>query len=280
MGIYNRDYIREDRPGRLTRSDESVLPWIIGFNVAVYVLNVMSEGTVNAWLRLDPRFLTSRFEIWRLLSYGFCHANTGHIFFNMYALWLFGKFVEPIFGAREFLTFYLTGILAAAVGFLIFAAVKQQPMSSVGASGGVMAVTILAAMHFPRMEVLLMLVLPIQLRYLAIGVVLIDVLGVVEQRSNVANAAHLGGAAFGFLYGRMGWRLTGWFGRWRSTFRRKPDVRIFHPEPDQPGDVVPEETVDRLLKKISEQGESSLTDHERELLALASRQARRRQNRS
>src|SRR5207237_381134 len=73
-------------------------------------------------------------ELWRLLTYGFCHVNTSHIFFNMFSLWLFGKYVEPIYGAREFLAFYLVGILISGLAFLGFDAAHAVPHGTIGAS--------------------------------------------------------------------------------------------------------------------------------------------------
>lgn len=276
MGIYNRDYIREDRPGML-RADDTVIPWIIGINVLVYLVDAASERQVSRLFDLSLDSLWPRPELWRLLTYGFCHANTGHILFNMIGLWMFGRFVEPIYRAREFLAFYLAGIVISGLAFLVIDGAVNESLRMVGASGGVMAVTVLAAMHFPTAQVVFMYVIPMQLRYMAIIYVLLDVVGVLGGSRGIANSAHLGGASFGFVYCRNGWRVLSWLPalRWPRWPRRKASVRIYKPEEESPG-IISEETVDRLLQKIHEQGEASLTDEERALLLAASKQKKTR----
>ncbi|MCC7420095.1 MAG: rhomboid family intramembrane serine protease [Planctomycetaceae bacterium] len=276
MGIYNRDYIREDRPGML-RADDTVIPWIIGLNVLIFLVDRASQGQVNRLFALSLDNLYPRPEVWRLVTYGFCHGDTGHIFFNMFSLWLFGRFVEPIYRAREFLAFYLAGIVISGLAFLAIDGAVNESLSTIGASGGVSAVTILTAMHFPTVQILVMFVIPIQLRYLAIIQVLMDVVGLAGGNSGVANSAHLGGAAFAFVYYRNGWRVLNWLPalKWPRWPRRKASVRIYQPEEESAG-IISEETVDRLLQKIHEQGEASLTDEERALLVAASKQKKTR----
>lgn len=275
MGIYSRDYIREDRPGFL-RADGSVIPWLIGVNVVVFLLNQASQQEVNRWLALDLDRLWPRPELWRLVTYGFCHGSTGHIFYNMISLWVFGRFIEPIYGPREFLGFYLAGILAAGLAFLGLDGAVGVAQGTIGASGGTMAVTILAAMHFPTARILMFFIIPIELRYLAILTVALDVLGFLGGSMGVANSAHLGGAAFGFLYYKCGWRVLNWLPGFRFRWpRRKAAVRIFQPE-DEGSPIVSEETVDAILRKITAQGEASLTDEERSQLIAASRQKKAR----
>jgi membrane associated rhomboid family serine protease len=278
MGIYNRDYIREDRPG-LLRADDTVIPWIISLNVLIFLVDIASQRQVSRLFALSLDHLYPRPEVWRLVTYGFCHGDTGHIFFNMFSLWMFGRFVEPIYRAREFLAFYLAGIVISGLAFLAIDGVSNDSLSTIGASGGVSAVTILTAMHFPTVQVMIMFVIPLQLRYLAIMQVLLDVVGLAGGSRGVANSAHLGGAAFGFLYYRNGWRVTSWLPsfrlRWPRWPRRKAAVRIYKPDEEGPG-IISEETVDRLLQKIHEHGEASLTDEERALLVAASQQKKTR----
>src|SRR5690554_977669 len=56
------------------------------------------------------------FRIWQVITYMFMHGGLGHIFFNMFALFMFGPVLEQIFGSRRFLNFYLiTGLGALAL---------------------------------------------------------------------------------------------------------------------------------------------------------------------
>ena len=218
---------------------------------------------------------------WRLITYGFCHDRTDlfHLAFNMICLWMFGRLIEGIYGRREFLWIYLLGVLISGVCHLAWQLASggdATPM--VGASGGVMAVMVLSAIHFPRMKVLLMMIIPVELGILVVGLVALDVLramGVFGGATHIAYMAHLGGAAFGFVYFRSGTRLSsGWerfadrFGVWRRRVAR-PSVRMYQPPVDGFDDQV-----DAILEKISREGEASLTDRERELLMEASRRKR------
>ena len=216
---------------------------------------------------------------WRIVTYGFCHDKSSplHIIFNMFVLWMFGRLIESIYGRREFLCFFLAGIVASAACHLALQQFLGDVIPVIGASGGVMAVTIIAAMHYPRMQVRLLFFpfFPIQMRYMAIGIVVMDALGLFNSGSSTAHAAHLGGAAFGFLYHRFDWRisgilirLSGLAGYWKKRAAR-PQVKVYRPPVDGLDDQV-----DAILEKISRDGEESLTDRERRTLIEASRRKR------
>jgi membrane associated rhomboid family serine protease len=297
MGIYSRDYLRETPPpthgSRGFGGTER--PWAIKFlliaNIAVFLLQKLFEqpamwngmpirySPVTEWLSLSWGDL-QHFQLWRLLTYGFCHdpGNIGHIAFNLFGLWMFGRLIEPIYGSREFLSFYLASVLAGGLGHILAGFAFGNPnVPVVGASGGVVAVVILTAIHYPRMTVLLMMVFPIQMRWLAVMYIAVDVIGLLDVSSGVAHGAHLGGAAFALLYWSRKWRVSDWWSRWGQGVnwqlpKRQPHVKLYTPadEPDF------DDRVDRILAKISEQGESSLTADEREILKTASRRARGR----
>lgn len=274
MGIYNRDYLRDDGRSTLSSFNQDwALRFLLAVNIGVFLLqNLAPQVTASLSLSLaDVR----HFEVWRLLTYGFCHAGISHIFWNMFGLWIFGKYLEPIYGSREFLAFYLVGILISGLCHLLFEALSHIPAPAIGASGGVMAVTMLAAMHFPRMQMLIFFVLPIELRWLAVLYVVADVAGLTGGGTGVAHAAHLGGAAFGVAYRYFHWRILSWSGGWklpRPRLKRRPKLRVYQPEP--PANL--EAEVDRILAKIHDHGEASLTDQERETLRTASRKYKHR----
>ncbi|MFN0198365.1 MAG: rhomboid family intramembrane serine protease [Planctomycetaceae bacterium] len=277
MGIHNRDYVREDWSPTAARNwgERSVLQSLLIVNVVVFVMQNASP-TVTDWLDLSLHDL-QRFQIWRLLTYGFCHETSGlgHLVFNMIGLWLFGRVVEPIYGHREFLWFYLASIVASGICHIMFQLGSGEPFGVVGASGGVYAVTILAAIHYPRMTILFMMILPVELRWLAVFYIVSDVLGLVNGGSGIANAAHLGGAAFAALYYYNQWRISTWFSFRGFKFRlprRSPKIKLHQPEPEENLDS----KVDALLQKIHQQGEASLTDAERKLLKDASERYKNR----
>jgi membrane associated rhomboid family serine protease len=300
MGVYDRDYYRNDPPGgKLMGGVAPICKWLIAINVVVFVLQTLTTdgpqagmGTVTDWLKLSPDRVIRHWEWWRLLTYAFCHADLMHLAGNMWFLWMVGSQVEPIYGQREFLRFYLTGALLSGLGFLGFGLIVGRGAPSLGASGAVMAVAMLCAMYYPSMKILIMFVLPVELRWLVAAYVVFDMypmlleLGGGQSLDHVAHSAHLAGLAYGFLYKHFDLRFSRLLAEWnwprwkrlvKSATRRKPEnVRLYEP----PQDVVPTPDlkirVDEILAKISAQGEASLTEKERDLLKEASRRYKKR----
>ncbi len=87
--------------------------------LATYVFQRTGLVDLNQWLGLHY-FEASNFHIWQFVTYMFMHANFSHIFFNMFALWMFGAAVENYWGTKRFLIYYfITGIGAALVHYLV-----------------------------------------------------------------------------------------------------------------------------------------------------------------
>lgn len=281
MGIYNRDYFRNDQRRWSGGWLANGYKWLIAANVIVYVLQLVVPGVTDL-LELTPA-LVCEGQVWRLLTYAFCHDPRSplHILFNMLFLVWFGPTLERMYGLREFVLFYLVGALASGVAFLALALAMGDPSPAIGASGAVMAVVVLYAIHFPRDEVYFFLI-RLQIRYLVLIYLVFDlwpVLGALrrETRSDgVAHAAHLGGLAFGFLYHRFGLRLDrGWDSLKRlrvprlRTRKRPESVRLYEPPPAERSENL-DVKVDAILEKIQSHGEASLTDQERDVLRMAS----------
>ncbi|MEM0963357.1 MAG: rhomboid family intramembrane serine protease [Bacteroidota bacterium] len=145
------------------------------------------------------------FYPWQVVTSAFLHADVWHILFNMYGLWLFGNSVEREIGSKRFATLYGASVLGASALQLAVAtgtlASGGGLITTIGASGGLLGVVMAAAILFPRAELFIIpFPVPIQLRWLAIGYIALDVLGGFGlTQSNVAHFAHLGGAATGAL---------------------------------------------------------------------------------
>lgn len=288
MGIESRDYLRHESGGGYYNSfNRSSGGWAIKYlliaNIAVFLLEYLSEepttSLILSYLDLDRSSIIPSFQIWRFLTYGFCHDpnHWQHIFFNMFILWMFGRSIEPILGSREFLAFYLVGIVVSGICHI---AISGSPV--IGASGGVMSVVFLTAMYFPRMTVLLMFIIPIELRWIAVLYALIDVFGVLNPGTDkVAHVAHLGGAAFGIAYKYWGWNLTASFDTKWKQFKlkrsaRSKNLRVYSEPDPKISKAKLDEQVDLILEKISREGEASLTDKERALLKEASSKYKKR----
>jgi membrane associated rhomboid family serine protease len=132
----------------------------------------------------------------------FSHGSIGHIFFNMFALFMFGKTLENVWGPKRFLNFYLLSGIGAAVVHLAVQYYMGGYAPAVGASGAVMGVLVAFAYLFPNTELFILFIpFPIKAKWAVIGYVLIDLFGGIANVSgdNIAHFAHLGGALTGFI---------------------------------------------------------------------------------
>jgi membrane associated rhomboid family serine protease len=295
MGIYSRDYFRDDQRGWRTQWTTPGCTWIIAANIVVFVLQLVTThpeqvafgdefylrqaSTVTDALSLNPTRVLHG-EIWRLVTYSFCHeAGLLHILFNMLFVGWWGTTLERMYGTREFVLFYLSAALASGLAFLGLSFLQGDPTPAIGASGAVMAIMALYAIFFPREEILIFFVLRVQIRFLVLAYLIFDLLPVLQSiggnpnGDGVAHAAHLGGLAFGFAYHRLGLRIERLGGNFSPLFRKRTwirpsHVKIFHPQEAPPENF--DLKVDAILDKIHAQGEASLTDQERDILRKAS----------
>jgi len=169
----------------------------------------LAEGpypTYQQFVAQYPRF-AAPFAPWQVLTYGFLHGDTTHIFFNMFALWMFGRDIELYMGSRRFLTYYVVCVAGAGVVQLIVAALQGGLYPTVGASGGVFGILLAYGLTFPN-RIVVPLFPPIPMRAITFVILfgLLELyLGFSGSAPGVANFAHLGGMLFGFLMLRY-WR--------------------------------------------------------------------------
>jgi membrane associated rhomboid family serine protease len=170
-----------------------------------------------------PRGADVQFYPWQLLTYGFLHGNFMHIFFNMLALWMFGREIELRWGSQRFLTYYLTCVIGAGILQLIVGsssvAAGGFPYPTIGASGGTFGILLAFGMLFPYRRVMLLFPpIPMEARYFVIIFGALELfLGVSGLRTGIAHFAHLGGMLFGFLL----------IAYWRGKLPVKPKHRIY-----------------------------------------------------
>ncbi len=194
------------------RQSSSSLPNVIfGLLIANGLVFVLQQTNAEflfinfaLWPATDPR---SPFMPWQILTYGFLHGSTTHIFFNMFALWMFGRDIELYMGSRRFLTYYFVCVAGAGVVQLIVAALQGGLYPTVGTSGGVFGILLAYGMTFPN-RIVVPLFPPIPMRAITFVILfgLLELyLGFSGNAPGVANFAHLGGMLFGFLLLRH-WR--------------------------------------------------------------------------
>ena len=153
---------------------------------------------------------------WQLITYSFLHGGFTHLFFNMFALWMFGVQIENTWGSRRFAIFYFVCVVGAAVCQMIVS--WGVPVATVGASGGVFGILLAFGMMFPEQPIYLYFVLPIKAKWFVIGYGLIELFaGISGAQSGVAHFAHLGGMIFGFLLIQY----------WRGKLPIQPKTRAY-----------------------------------------------------
>lgn len=244
---------------------------------------------VQEWCQLDTAKVLHG-QVWRLITHAFCHERFGiwHIFFNMLFLYWFGCTIEAMYGTREFVLYYLVAAILGGLAYVGLELATGSRHPGIGASGAVMAVTMLYAIHFPRETIYIFWLVRIEMRWLMLGYVIFDLhpvllqLGGANPFTGVGHAAHLGGLLFGFLYGWYEWRLEpllAWLPASRRSVKRRPRLRVVRePQPLEPPPAPdPEmEQIDDILRKIAESGQASLNDDERALLQRASEKMKSR----
>ena len=148
------------------------------------------------------------FQPWQLLSYGFVHAGTWHLFVNMFAVYMFGGQLELLWGPKRYLNLYLLSIIAAGLAQLLVASFASvEPYPTVGASGGIFGLLLAYAMYFPHRTVVLLsppVPLPAWLFVTLYGTLELY-LGVTGTEAGVAHFANLGGMVGAWLMIRY-WR--------------------------------------------------------------------------
>lgn len=179
-------------------------------------------------------FLAPDFHLSQFVTYMFMHANFQHIFFNMFALWMFGRVIESYWGARRFLIYYMVcgigaGLLQEVTQYVSYLwqgldaytvvniGSTLIPMdeylnywNTVGASGAVYGILLAFGMMFPDERMFVFpLPVPIRAKFFVIGYAVIELLSALGNSGDkVAHFAHLGGMIFGFLL-IMYWRKNG-----------------------------------------------------------------------
>jgi membrane associated rhomboid family serine protease len=172
---------------------------ILAANVIVFLLQQFTGDALLEAFALWP--LGTLFQPWQLLTYAFLHAGFAHIFFNMFAVYMFGAALEHFWGSRRFVVFYFACVLSAGATQLVFTSLSGSTEATAGASGAVFGLLLAFAMYFPRQRIILLfppIPMPAWLFVTLYGVLEL-VLGVTNTEAGVAHFAHLGGMLGGAI---------------------------------------------------------------------------------
>jgi membrane associated rhomboid family serine protease len=226
-------------------------------------------------------------HFWTPLSYMFLHQEVLHIAFNMLGLYWFGKIFQLYFSDKQLVGLYLFGGIVAAlfyvVAFNIFP--YYLPLLSqsllLGASGSIMAIIVATGFQAPNMNLQLLLVGNVKLKYIAAFYVLSSVLGITSANGG-GQLAHLGGALAGYLFVvslRQGNDLTNCFSRILDVIFNlfQPRKLKVKPNKSRPKSRMTDaefnlskskkiEEIDKILDKIKSSGYESLSAEEKKRL--------------
>jgi len=198
---------------------------IIYINIVLFLLEQVATRPILLHFALWPLGMPEAlFRPWQLVTYAFLHDPKSilHIFFNMFALYMFGPALERYWSGRRFLAYYLVCVIAAGATQLAVEYASGTGEPTIGASGGIFGILLAFAVLFPRARLLLLLPpipMPAWLFVTLYGVLELF-FGVTGTQASVAHFAHLGGMLGGALV-LLYWRLRagrgGGAGGWRPA---------------------------------------------------------------
>ena len=208
----------------------AVLPMVVKNLLIINVLFFLATIAAESVFRIDlADYLglhyigASDFQPYQLVTYMFMHGSFTHLFFNMFALWMFGNTLENIWGANRFLLFYFVcgigaGLVQELVQYIQYATTLQAytsvnmggriiPMGdylnllkTVGASGAVYGILLAFGMMFPNSTLYIYFAIPVKAKWFVLAYGVIELLsGLNGSADGVAHFAHLGGMLFGLI---------------------------------------------------------------------------------
>jgi membrane associated rhomboid family serine protease len=189
MGIYDREYYRGETRGSAWFSGTSpVCNALIAINVAVFIIQNLAKlppdgELVNTWFAASVEETFRHYKLWQLLTATFFHGGLMHLLMNMWFFWIVAREMEPLYGSRDFLAFYLSAGIFSTLIWLLFAVVTGQPLPMIGASGAVTAVATLFTLYYPKREMTL-IIFPMPMWVLLVILLVHDLLPVLNGVSS------------------------------------------------------------------------------------------------
>ena len=270
---------------------DSAVRRLVFINVAVFLLIMLARVIARLWkvdaevfdhilqyLYLPAGFSELMYKPWSLITYMFLHAGFFHILGNMIMLWVVGNIIEGFLGKNKVYQIYLlSGLLGGVLHIIMYTffpalAETQHLVNTLGASGAVMGIMVATITLLPEYQIRLMLIGVIKLRWIVIGLLVLNILSL-GGPGNTSYTVHIGGALIGFLYiryiqGRLGFTLP----KIKNPFKRsklkvernKTRVNTYVKHNAN------QDEVDAILDKISRSGYGSLTQQEKDVLFRAS----------
>jgi membrane associated rhomboid family serine protease len=281
-----------------------ILTRLIFINVAVYalylVLYIISGlalgdkdfliGYLIEYSALNTNVLQLLFRPWTIVTHMFVHSmDIFHLLGNMVMLYFLGRLFLNFFTRKQLLGLYFLGGLIGAIALIIVSNISPffpGNVTAVGASAAVMSISIAACTFAPNQQVFLFGFFKVALKWVALFLVLSDVVFFYDGNTG-GHIAHLGGAAVGYWFTasmRSGKDITSGINKiidWLvNLFQPSPNLKVeFRRDTKNMTDEeynyhkkVSQDEIDAILDKISASGYDSLTKREKEILFKHSKQ--------
>lgn len=278
----------------------SILPLVVKnlliINVIFFLATWAAESVwrINLSQYLGLHYIgASDFRPYQFVTYMFMHGSFAHLFFNMFALWMFGNSIENVWGPKRFLIFYFVCGIGAGLTQEFIQHIQLSDLiqnyqyvrmgnhsipvdeylnmvTTVGASGAVYGILLAFGMMWPNSRIYIYFAIPVKAKWFVIIYGLIELFSGFSSVDNVAHFAHLGGMFFGLgliLY----WRYKAgiWDPKFNIRFNKNRDFGGSCPKSDWDYNkerAEDQKKTDEILDKISKGGYDSLTDEEKEFL--------------
>ena len=274
-------------------SQKTVLNYLLIANIGVWLL-VLLVGLVGMlfkveggnvlvnWLSLPASLDVLAKRPWSMITYMVLHQRFWQLFINMWMLYFGGMIFVRLLSEKQLLLTYILGGLVGAIFFLLsynlFPALMDVRENTIiiGASASVLAILVAAAAYNPDYELGLMLFGRMKFKWLAVIFIVIDVLSINPENPGL-QIAHLGGVAYGFVYGLLLRKAPVVGNQSRSKKReQKYEYTSYEEVREEPCPRSDEEynqqkaqkerDIDAILDKVAKNGYTSLTDEEKAFL--------------
>lgn len=185
---------------------------IIGITVITSLMAFNNQKLMSDFM-FNPYVIHNRKQYYRFISAGFIHADYFHLFFNMYALYLFGTIVETAFdiifpglGIALYLVLYFSALIMSAT-FSYYKHKENPAYNALGASGAVAAVMFASIIIYPSQKLMIMPI-PFFIPSYIVGPLYLAYSYYMSNRGmdNIGHDAHFFGALWGILFVVLLWR--------------------------------------------------------------------------
>lgn len=284
------NFFGRDIVGRLILINCVVFVFVELVRIFLMLFNV-PYNPIASYLSLPASFVALMYQPWSLFTYMFMHAGILHLLFNMLWLYWFGRLFLNFYSSKHLRGLYVLGGLCGGLLYMISYNVfpyfegSVEIATLVGASASVLAIVVATAVREPEFPVQFMFIGTVRLKYVALFMVLFDLLFMTSSNAG-GHIAHLGGAAAGFWFAMglaKGTDPTTWinavldfFSRGFKMPKRKPKMKVHYGNRQQQYDYnarkkADEDEINRILEKLRKSGYGSLSEDEKKKLFDASR---------